>query len=271
MKKPIVGILATPYINKKEQREQVFLTNFFIKFLKRNNLNFIIIPYNLSKLKLKSIVKNLDGLLFPGSQIGNYYYSKEFTEHLKKQKLLLKLVKSINKTERLLPILSICHGFHNSMLIATNENKNTLFNDVNAYYNYNQNPKFLKNGEKLKKLYNKSKKIVHNNKLGISPNMINKTKKIYLFAKTKDKNNKEFIEIIKHKNYPFYGFQGHVERSNPELLIPYIIDIKRSFYKRCILSNKSCKIKKIVNGKTKKCYGLSKKPTNCCIYNITNK
>ena len=101
---------------------------------------------------------------------------------------------------------------------------------------------------------------------------INKTKKIYLLAKTEDKNGKEFIEIIKHKNYPFYGFQGHVERSNPELLIPYVIDIKRSFNKRCIKLNKSCKLKKIVYGKTVKCkdYGLAKKNNNrkCFIYNI---
>lgn len=268
MKNPSVGILATPYINEKIKREQVYLTNFFVKFFKRNNINFIVIPYNLSKTKLESLIKNLDGLLFPGSQIGNYYYSHEFTEHLKKQKIILKMAKSINNSERILPIVSICHGFQNSMLIESNEDKNKLFIDVNAYYNYNKRTKFTKDGEKLKKLYNKSKKLVHNNKLGISPKMVNKTKKIYLLAKTKDKNGKEFIEIIKHKNYPFYGFQGHVERSNPELLIPYIIDIKRSFYKRCILSNKSCKIKNLVSGKTKKCKNISKRSSKCIIYNI---
>jgi len=84
MKKPIIGILASPYINNEEKREQVFLTTFFIKFFKRNNIDFLVIPYNLSKIKLKTLLKNVDGLLFPGSQIGNYYYSHEFTEHLKK-------------------------------------------------------------------------------------------------------------------------------------------------------------------------------------------
>jgi len=268
MHKPIIGILASPYINNEEKREQVFLTTFFIKFFKRNNIDFLVIPYNLSKIKLKTLLKNVDGLLFPGSQIGNYYYSHEFTEHLKKQKIILKMAKSINKSERLLPILSICHGFQNSMLIESNEDKNKLFIDVNAYYNYNKHTKFTKDGEKLSKFYNKSKKIVHNNKLGVSPKMINKTKKIKLFAKTKDKNNKEFIEIIKYKKYPFYGFQGHVERTNPELIIPYLIDVKKSYYRRCVISNKSCKIKNIVNGKTKKCKNISKRRSKCIIYNI---
>jgi gamma-glutamyl-gamma-aminobutyrate hydrolase PuuD len=272
MKKPIVGILATPYVNEKNKEKQVFLTNFFVRFFKRNNIDFIVIPYTLSKIKLKTLIKNVDGLLFPGSQIGNYYYAKEIKEHYKKQKFIYKFVKFINKNENILPILSICHGFQNSMLIESKESINDLFTNVHAYYNYKKDPIFINNGEKYKKFYNKSRKFIHNNKLGISPKKINKTKKIYLLAKTKDKNGKEFIEIIKHKNYPFYGFQGHVERSNPELLIPYIIDIKKSFYKRCIKSKKTCKLKKIVNGKTIKCkdYGLAKKNNNrkCFIYNI---
>jgi gamma-glutamyl-gamma-aminobutyrate hydrolase PuuD len=272
MKKPIIGILATPYVNEKIKKKQVFLTNFFVKFFKHNNIDFIVIPYNLSKIKLKTLIKNVDGLLFPGSQIGNYYYAKEFKEHYKKQKFILKFAKLFNKTERILPILSICHGFQNSMLIESKESIDDLFTNVHAYFNYKKDPIFINSGEKLRKLYNKSRKLIHNNKLGISPKKINKTKKIYLLAKTEDKNGKEFIEIIKHKNYPFYGFQGHVERSNPELLIPYVIDIKRSFNKRCIKLNKSCKLKKIVYGKTVKCkdYGLAKKNNNrkCFIYNI---
>ena len=272
MKKPIIGILATPYVNEKIKRTQVFLTNSVVKFLKRNNIDFIVIPYNISKIKLKTLIKNLDGLLFPGSQVGNYYYAKEFKEHYKKQKFILKLAKVVNKTERMLPILSICHGFQNSMLIESKESIDDLFINVHAFYDYKKDPIFTTSGEKLKKLYNKSKKLIHNNKLGISPKKINKTKKIYLLAKTKDKNGKEFIEIIKHKNYPFYGFQGHAERSKPELLIPYVIDIKRSFYNRCIKSNKSCKLKKIVYGKSVKCkdYGLVKNNNNrkCFIYNI---
>lgn len=166
-----------------------------------------------------------------------------------------------------MPILSICHGFQNSMLIETNEDVDKLFIDVNSYYDYKKHPIFTKSGKYLKRFYNKSNKLIHNNKLGISPTMINKTKKISLFAKTKDKNDNMFIEIIKHKNFPFYGFQAHPERSNPELLIPYVIDVKKSFYNRCILTNKTCKHKKLVYGKIRRC----KKTNNirCRVYNIS--
>ena len=264
--RPTVGILATPYINNNSTSKNVFLSHTFIKFFERNNIDVVVIPYNLSKSKLKSILKNIDGLLFPGSQIGNYYETAEFKEHLKIHKLLLKLVKSINRKERLLPILSVCHGFQNLMLLETNEDPDKLFIDVKAYYNYRKNPKFTKNGNHMKKFYNKSTTLIHNNTMGISPTTMNKTKKISLYAKTKDKTGKSFVEIIKHKNFPFYGFQAHPERSSPELLIPYVLDIKKSFYNRCVITNKTCKIKQIVKGKTIRC----KKTNNlkCNVYNI---
>jgi gamma-glutamyl-gamma-aminobutyrate hydrolase PuuD len=266
MKKPTVGILASPYINNNSVGKNVFLSQTFIKFFERNNIDVIVIPYNLSKPQFKTILKNIDGLLMPGSQIGNYYDRPEFKEHLKTQKILLKLAKNINKVERLLPILSICHGFQNLMLIETNEEIDKLFIDMKSYYNYKKNPVFTESGKHFKKFYNGSNTLIHNNKLGISPTKINKTKKISLYAKTKDKHGNMFIEIIKHKNFPFYGFQGHPEESSPELLIPYILDIKKSFYNRCIITNKTCKIKKIVSGKTIKC----KKTNNlkCRVYNI---
>ena len=264
--KPIVGVLATPYINNKSRSKNVFLSRTFIKFFERNNIDFVVIPYNLSKYRLKSILKNIDGLLFPDSQIGNYYETDEFKEHLKIHKLLLALAKSINRKGRLLPILSICHGFQNLMLLETNEEPDNLFIHLKAYYNYKKDPVFTKNGNYMKKFYNTSNTLVHNNKMGISPTNMKKSKKISLYAKTKDKTGKLFVEIIKHKNFPFYGFQGHPERSNPELLIPYVVYIKKSFYNRCLLTNKTCKIKKIVTGKTIRC----KKTNNleCCVYNI---
>ena len=74
---------------------------------------------------------------------------KKFKEHYKKQKFIFKLAKSINKMERILPILSICHGFQNSMLIESKESINNLFTNVYAYYAYKTNPEFTKEERNL--------------------------------------------------------------------------------------------------------------------------
>ena len=118
--------------------------------------------------------------------------------------------------------------------------------------------------------------MIFNNKLGISPKTIKNLKSIDLVAISKDKKYKSFINIIKYKNYPFYGFQGHPERRNIELLKPFILDVKKSIiYKNNIYkssninSNKINKIKKLIKTKiTRKCkkYGLSKDNNEKCYF-----
>jgi hypothetical protein len=53
-----------------------------------------------------------------------------------------------------------------------------------------------------------------------------------ILATSLDKNNREFIGIVKHNSYPFFGFQGHPEVNNGELLDPFIKVVKASFNKR---------------------------------------
>ena len=88
--KPTIGILATPYISQNFKHKYIFIKDNFLKLLKKNDIDSIIIPYNLSKKHLKEIIKSLDGLLIPGSQLGNFYYSKEFKDHFMTQQYLTK-------------------------------------------------------------------------------------------------------------------------------------------------------------------------------------
>lgn len=283
-KNATVGILATPYIYKNSNiSKDIFLKEDIINILKKEKINILIIPYNLRKKKLKLIVKSLDGIIFPGSQLGNYYHRKEIKEHFNIQSYLIKVIKDINKY-RLFPVLSICHGYENLLLIESKKKpkKKTIkkfFIKTDAYFNYKTCPLYSKNrsSKNFKKYYKKSKKMIFNNKLGISPKTINKLKRIELIAISKDKKNKSFVNIIKYKNYPFYGFQGHPEIRNTELLKPFILDVKNSknykknIYKSSNSNSNSNKIKKLIKNKiTRKCikYGLSKDNKKCYFYKI---
>ena len=278
---PIIGILATPYIHKDSKKsKEIFLKEDIINILKKENIDILIIPYNLTKNKLKLIVQKLDGIIFPGSQVGNYYCRKEFKEHFNSQSYLIKIIKKMNKY-RLFPLLSICHGFENLLLIESKKKptKKTIknfFMNTKAYFGYKTCPLYCKNqtSKQFKKYYKKSNKMIFNNKLGISPKTIKNLKSIDLVAISKDKKYKSFVNIIKYKNYPFYGFQGHPERRNIELLKPFILDVKKSIiYKNNIYtSNNSNKIKKFkklikikINKKCKK-YGLSKDNNKKCYF-----
>ena len=68
-----------------------------------------------------------------------------------------------------------------------------------------------------------------------------------IMATSLDKNNKGFIDIVKHNSYPFYGFQGHPEINNGELLDPFFKVVKASFNKH----KRSATVKIYKNSKIK--------------------
>jgi gamma-glutamyl-gamma-aminobutyrate hydrolase PuuD len=236
--KPLIGILATPYI-KNNNSDEVFLKENLINFFKHNSIDYIIIPYTIKKLELNKILSNLDGVLFPGSQIGNYYNNKFIKQHFFTQKYIVKKVKFLAANNILIPILAICHGYENMILIENNYSlsKKTISNtfiNVNSYSNYKTIPKFSNNkmGKLFKKNFNKTKKLIHNNSLAMPLYRKQKIRNYEVIATSLDKNNKEFIDIVKHKKYPFFGFQGHPEINNTKLFSLFIDYVNESFTKK---------------------------------------
>jgi GMP synthase-like glutamine amidotransferase len=239
---PTLGILATPYINNKNKKSrEIILDKTLVKVFKKKNINYKIIPYTITKSELNELLNSLDGLIFPGGQIGNFYNNKFYKAYYKIQQFLIKRAKHINSLYRPFPILGICNGYENMILIERNYNmsKNHIkktFIIVKSYKNYNA-PLFINNSRE--RGFNKTKKITHNNLLAIDPK--NNTGQYVIIATSLDKNNKEFIAIVKHKKYPFYGFQGHPEINNEELIDPFIKVVKVSFSKRKSISAKTSK------------------------------
>ena len=250
---PTLGILATPYINNKNKNSQeLILDKALLRLLAKKNINYINIPYTINKSNLNKLLNSLDGLIFPGGQAGNFYNNKFYKAYFKIHKFLMKRAKIINSATRPFPVLGICNGYENMILIErryniTENNIKRLFINVRCY----NSPLFSK--KYRSKNFNKTKKIIHNNVLAIDPktNIGN----YVILATSLDKNNKEFIEIVKHRSYPFYGLQGHPEINNEELIDPFIKVVKASFNKRKssgVTSNKTFNNSKIYkNSKNK--------------------
>jgi gamma-glutamyl-gamma-aminobutyrate hydrolase PuuD len=282
--KPLVGILATPYI-KNNTSNEVFLKENVLTFLKQNSIDYIIIPYNIKKSDLNKILYKLDGLLFPGSQIGNLYNNKYIKQHFLTQKYIVKKIKKLdtnnatnnannNATNNannniIIPILAICHGYENMILIEKNynltkKNINSAFINVSSFNDYKSIPKFKNNklAKLLKSNFNKTKKLIHNNALAIDPK--HRIQNYEIIATSLDKNNKEFIDIVKHKKYPFFGYQGHPEINNAKLFSPFISYVKTVFNKRK-LNHKLVTKKKYYNLNLIK---LKSRKVSCKKYNL---
>ena len=267
--KPLVGILATPYI-KNNTSNEVFFKETLITFLKQNSIDYIIIPYNIKKSDLNKILYTIDGLLFSGSQIGNLYNNKYIKQHFLTQKYIVRKIKLLaNNNNIIIPILAICHGYENMILIEKNynltkKNVNSAFINVSSFNDYKSIPKFKNNklGKLLKSNFNKTKKLIHNNALAIDPK--HRIQNYEIIATSLDKNNKEFITIVKHKKYPFFGYQGHPEINNTKLFSPFISYVKTVFNKRK-LNHKLVTKKKYYNLNLIK---LKSRKVSCKKYNL---
>lgn len=239
--KPLIGILPTPYI-KDPVTHKLFISNVVfisadvITFLKQNSIDYIIIPYTITKNDLDKILSNLDGFLFPSSHRGSYYNNKFIKQHFLTQKYIVKKVKVLaNNNNIIIPILAICHGFENMILIENNfnlANKNIKKTFINVNPITKTIPKFrnTKLGELFKSKFNKTKKLYHSHKLAADSKY--EIKNYEVIATSLDKNKKEFITIVKHKKYPFFGFQGHPEVENTKLFAPFISCVNTSFNKK---------------------------------------
>lgn len=235
--KPVIGILPTPNI-RDDASVKLFTETEIITFLNEQNIDHIIIPYTIKKVDLNKILYNLDGLIFPQNHPGNYSNNKYIKQHFLAQKYIVAKVKLLAKKKVLIPILSICHSFQSMILIEnkynfTNKNIKKTFINVNSLSNETL-PKFknTKLGNLFKSNFNKTMKLFHNHTLGLDSKY--KIKNYEVIATSLDKNNKEFIDIVKHKKYPFFGFQGHPEVKNTQLMTPYISYVNNIFNKKKI-------------------------------------
>ena len=168
-----------------------------------------------------------------------YMIKKNIKQHFSVQKYIVKKIKILAHNNNIIPIVSMCHGHENMILIEKNYNitnknitnkniKKTLIN-VHSYSDYKTIPKFKnsKLGKLFKSNFNKTKKLIHNHTLALDPKK--RIKNYEIIATNLDKNNKEFIDIIKHKKYPFFGFQGHPEIDNIKLFLPFIDSVYENF------------------------------------------
>jgi gamma-glutamyl-gamma-aminobutyrate hydrolase PuuD len=241
--KPLIGILPTPYIKDAATKKilipnELFLTEDIINFLEQQHIDYIIIPYTINKYDLKKLLPNLDGLLFPPHHHGDFYNNKYVRQHFSTQKYIVKEVKLLAHANILIPILSICHGHQTMILIEnkynlTNKNIKNTFTDVKVKFEGIKTiPKFknTKLGNLFKTNFNKTKKLYHNHSMAVD--VKNNIKNYEVIATNSDINNKEYVDIIKHKKYPFFGFQGHPEVENTKLFAPYISYVNACFNKK---------------------------------------
>lgn len=209
---PIIGLYLSPFINSnpKSKFNMLNQNNYIwyindpneINVIKKNNINQFILSYSLNKRTIKRYINSFDGLYISGNTPGTLY-TKELKQQLNSLKYMLKIIEEI-QTYRVFPIYGQCHGYE--LLIKAIEN--VEYDTDLIYSNYDAVNYKTSSSKFLVSTYSCDKKISLEMKQALPPDNFyltsNLQKDYQIISIAKDRNNKEFVDIIRHKYLPIY-------------------------------------------------------------------
>ncbi len=222
----VIGIITVPLTPNKKYFKvcgDSYISSEHLKWMKKNNVETLIIPYNTNNLEYYfdrvHAIYLPSGGAFAGTQMEYYRTCK---------KLVLMAMKA-NDNGYYFPVWGCCMGFQQMLIIADGKDDvNGLLTKFDSFENYFTNIQITNDGSHSRiingidkhtyKNITKNKSTLNNHMLGISPKKFNKKYLLSQFYKivgtSKDRKGKEFVAIIESYHYPFYAVQWHPERNS---------------------------------------------------------
>lgn len=237
-----IGIITVPLTPQKKYYTvcgDSYIASSHIKWMKKKNINVVIIPHDTKNLKY--YFDRIHGLYLPsgGAFAGT---QREYYNVCKK---MLQYAMTENDKGYHFPVWGCCMGFQQMLIIADGKDDiHKLLQTFDSYDNYMTTIKIDKDGLNSKiikgidnmtlRKITKQKSTLNNHKLGLSKQKFLRNKNISNFynivGTSKDRKKREFVAIIEAKHYPFYGVQWHPERNNEmdAFILYFIKDVKKN-------------------------------------------
>lgn len=236
-KSPIIGILTVPVSKVKRSHNdniKSYLADSYVKWVEMSGARVVPIPYNLPIKELKCILRQINGVLFPGGDVDRVY-TEDFYTYIKAFKEIYKYAKSQSH----FPLWATCLGFEFLMLMPNNSVKQiyegyTKLSHINIVQARHQtapitlrikssfnNNMFSHFGKTDYKLF-KNNCIYMNHGYGFLTSNPHLSNDVNILSTNLDAREQEYVSTIQFKKHPFYGVQWHPEKVMFEFLDPKI-------------------------------------------------
>ncbi|KAJ0402385.1 hypothetical protein ATCC90586_010016 [Pythium insidiosum] len=209
---PIIGVFAQPIAKHGE-----YIAASYVKWVEMAGGRVVPISYNAPKEYLKSLVPQLNGLLFPGGA-ANVNDRAAY---------LYELALELNNQGIYYPVWGTCLGFE-WLLQLTAGDLNALETDFDAMnitmpLNFTADApssRLFKSAGDIYQLLAEKPITMNNHHQGITPGQFAKYDKLTSFysvlSTNVDRQGREFISTIEAKKYPVYAVQFHPEKNSFE-------------------------------------------------------
>jgi len=226
--RPVIGLISqkvTQMLTPDVIDSDTYIAASYVKYLESAGAEVVpLVPsYLKEKGKIEGIVKNLNGVLFPGGS------APMFTSgYYKIARIVFDMAKKANDDGEYFPLWGTCLGFEtlHNLVGGGKEPKDTVLSDfsavdislaVNFTVDAFKSRMFNPMPQELMRFMMSYPNAFHFHESGVSPNTYKKNEKLSSFfnilATNLDKNGKKFVSIVEAKKYPFYGTQWHPEKN----------------------------------------------------------
>ncbi|GAM18533.1 hypothetical protein SAMD00019534_017080, partial [Acytostelium subglobosum LB1] len=217
--RPIIGILSQPTDGDMAALGDQYIAASYVKFIESAGARVVPILYDMSQDDLKTLLSQLNGVLFPGGGV-DLANSPTYYDNLK---LIWSFVIESNDNGNPFPLWGTCMGFQElCMLAADNLNILSPFDSENYTIPLN-----LTAAAQTSRLFSLASPAVmtalttlpitmNAHQYGVSPATYTATASLNTFfdvlSTNGDREGKVFLSTIEAKNYPIYGSQWHPEK-----------------------------------------------------------
>ena len=242
-----IGIFTIPTLYKlKTKTMDHFFSNFlpasYVKWIEQSGARVVPIKYNASQSEIKRILKQVNGVLFPGGAISRNM-QPQLSKFISSFKTIYNYAKLENDKGNYFPLWATCLGFeflcmmpfHNNT-IKFNYNNHYLLQQLDSeqhqvYYKLLKDQPYLLDSISCSKSYLNNTIIYMNHKYVYYYNK--ETREIFenylnILSLNQDRNGVDYVSMIKYKKYPFYGVQWHPEKPPFETLDSAIPHLKKT-------------------------------------------
>ncbi|GLD98673.1 hypothetical protein PINS_up007390 [Pythium insidiosum] len=209
---PIIGVFAQPIAKHGE-----YIAASYVKWIEMAGGRVVPISYNAPKEYLKSLVPQLNGLLFPGGA----------ADVNDRAAYMYELALQLNDQGIYYPVWGTCLGFE-WLLQLTAGDLSALESDFDAMnitmpLNFTaeaSSSRLFKHAGDIYGLLAEKPITMNNHHQGITPTYFAKFEKLTSFysvlSTNVDRQGREFISTIEGKKYPVYAVQFHPEKNSFE-------------------------------------------------------
>ena len=221
------GYWSTPY-------HYNMIPDSYVQWLIQGGIIPILLPYDTDEKLFRYVLDHTQGVLLPGGDTGLFSKSGYPGHYMRAVNFVMDYAKSRNDSGKKFLVWGTGLGYRAMMMSLSGMDRELLKDgfDDSKTMNKISTTSLFQNSKLWKDLDTKlvqdvfgKEKIYFSHHLGYDPEEVKNHavlgKDINILGTSVSKNGKEFVSIVEHKSYPFYGVEWNPEKTQYEKLSYY--------------------------------------------------